>query len=145
MGNAVKIILMNKSEENINLQNKRLKDFGVDEKYRFYSNKDLRDEFKYYLKHPDQYPQYLFNEGLTYEEFKEVYLSLNWNELGVLWFDTYFNRTPEEEIEKILNYFFNTPEFVFDDKILGISHLYEEYMNEEQKEKFKKLKFAFES
>lgn len=140
MGNVVKFILANKSEENINLQNKRLKDFGVDEKYRFYSNKDLRDEFKYYLKHPDKYPQHFFDKGLTYEEFKEIYLMFNWNELGVLWFDTYFNRTPEEEIEKILNYFFNTPQFVFVDEIEGINHLYNEYMNDEQKKNFKKRK-----
>ena len=111
MGGFTEIHLKNTSEENIKEQNRKLKSFGVPAKYRFYSETDIKKEYKCFIKGEGAFPEHLFpkNEINSYEDFKKY-----WNPsaigstfcpyAGSLTFDCYFGRTSDKDMRGIANY-----------------------------------------
>lgn len=108
MGGFTSLQLRNISQENIDEQNQNLNELGVAKRYRFYSERDVREEYDYYLKGDGIYPEHMFpSEKInSFEDFKkywspealgEVFVPRN----GMLTFDCYFGRTSKRAMHGI--------------------------------------------
>lgn len=111
MGGFTSIQLKNISQENIDEQNQKLDDLKVAKHYRFYSEKDVEEEYEYYLKKDGVYPEHLFpSEKInSFEDFKKYWSSEALGEVfvpqfGMLTFDCYFGRTSNKTMHGIARY-----------------------------------------
>lgn len=112
MGGWTKIQLKDTSQENIDQQNERLREYGLRKDIRFYSEKDIIKEWEHYQNDgPEErakyYPPHMFPQDIqTLEEFKKY-----WNpeaigvvfcpKIGALHFDCYFGQTSKTAMHKI--------------------------------------------
>jgi hypothetical protein len=114
MGGFTKIMLKDVSEENIKKQNSILAKMKVDKNFRFYSEKNVIDEYKYYKKGDGNYPDHLFPKDKikSYKDFTKYWSTSALGEVfvppfGSLTFDCYFGRTEEITLNKIAKYLIN--------------------------------------
>ena len=124
MGGFTQIHLKDKSEENIAKHNKFLDDAKVKKTIRFYSESDVREEYKYFLANDGHFPESRFPKDKinSYEDFTKYWStdalgSVFCPEFGSLSFDCYFGRTSDNAMRCIKNYIVDTllkPEYMFD-------------------------------
>jgi len=108
MGGFTAIRLKDISQENIDAQNQKLKEYGVNKRYRFYSERDIQEEYQYYLKGDGVYREDLFPKDKinSYEDFKKYWNPKAVGEIfipyvGSLNFDCYFGRTSKRALRNI--------------------------------------------
>ena len=111
MGGFTEIHLKNTTEANIKVQNKKLKKFWVPSKYRFYSETDIKNEYKWFVAGKGAFPDHLFPKDKinSYEDFKKYWSpsaigSSFCPYIGSLTFDCYFGRTSDEDMRSIADY-----------------------------------------
>ena len=114
MGGFTSIKLIDCSQENIDAQNEMLKEYGVNKHYRFYSEKDIQEEYQYYLKKDGVYPEHSFPSDKinSYEDFKRYWNPKAVGEcfvpyVGSLNFDCYFGRTSKRAMRRLGMYVSN--------------------------------------
>ena len=111
MGGFTECFLKDTSQKNIDKHNKLLAKAGIPEMYHFYSQKDTKKEYKYFLKGDGVFPEHQFPKDKikSYKDFRK-YWSTNaigaciCPKFGTLRFDCYFGRTPDDVMEKIGKY-----------------------------------------
>lgn len=123
MGGFTKLKLKDTSEENIAKHNQMLRGAKVINKYRFYSEEDVLNEYVYFKRGEGAFPEYQFPKDKikSFKDFKKY-----WNpkalgevfcpEFGSLTFDCYYSRTSKRAMKHIKNYIVNailTPENAF--------------------------------
>lgn len=111
MGGFTKIQLRDTSQENIDKCNQELREFGLRKDIHFYSEKDIREEWRYYRDEPQNrakyYPPHLFPQDMTtYSEFRKYWSTSHLGEvfvppIGALKFDCYFGRTSTRAMHAI--------------------------------------------
>lgn len=111
MGGFTVVYLKDRSEENIEEQNKVLKQYGVPKRYRFYSLKNVQFEYESFKKGLGIFPDDMFPKDKikSFEDF-----CLYWNPksvgevfvpyTGSLSFDCYFGRTSKRAMRNIGKY-----------------------------------------
>lgn len=111
MGGFTKIRLKDKSQSNIDNVNAMLGKAKIIKEYRFYSEKNVKQEYKYYLKGDGHYPEHLFpaNQINSYDDFKSRWSAEALGEVfvpkfGTLTFDCYYDRTPERVMNQIAKF-----------------------------------------
>lgn len=114
MGGFTVIRLVDCSQENIDRQNAKLTAYGVNKKYRFYSENNVRREYQYYLAKDGNYPEHTFPKHKinSYEDFKKFWNPEYLGEVfvphfGTLSFDCYFGRTSTRAMKKLGSYIAN--------------------------------------
>lgn len=116
MGGKTQIRLKDVSQENIDKQNALLEECGVCKRYRFYSEKNVKAEYQYYLKGDGVYPEHLFPKDKinSYADFKKYWSSEALGEVfvpkfGTLQLDCYYGRTSKRALRNIGKYLGNNP------------------------------------
>lgn len=111
MGGFTALYLKNVTQENIDLQNQNLREFGLSKRYYFYSEKDVEKEYQYYLKKDGNYPEHLFpsNKINSYKDFKKFWSSDALGEcfvpkFGSLICDVYFGRMSKRAMRALCKY-----------------------------------------
>lgn len=111
MGGFTSIWLKDTSQKNIDEQNAELDALGVNKRYRFYSEENIREEWEFYRNDPDRHVHYSqFPQDITsYETFKLWWSPKKWGtcfipEVGMLTFDCYFGRTSSRAMHGIARY-----------------------------------------
>ena len=115
MGGFTKIQLLDTSQENIDKQNERLREYGLRKSLKFYSEKDIRKEWEFYQKDDPEarkkyYPEHLFPQNISsFEEFKKYWSTSHLGEvfvppIGALTFDCYFGRTSKRAMHAIAHW-----------------------------------------
>jgi len=110
MGGYTEIKLKDCSQKNINKHNKALRAMRVTKKYRFYSQKDTKFEYKTFLAGEGAFPENQFPKAQinSFKDFRKF-----WNNkaigsfcplYGTLTFDCYFGRTSDRDLRKIGKY-----------------------------------------
>lgn len=114
MGGFTVIRLVDCSQENIDRQNAKLIAYGVNKKYRFYSENNVRKEYQHYLAKDGHYPEHLFPkyEINSYEQFKKYWSPANIGEafapyFGTLTLDCYYGRMSARAMKKLGSYIAN--------------------------------------
>lgn len=112
MGGFTKIVLKDKSCENIKKHNEILKDYGVAKKYSFYSEDDVKFEYDSFVKGLGVFPEHLFPKDKinSYNDFTRYWSTEALGEVfipkfGTLTFDCYFGRTSQNAMSRIGRYF----------------------------------------
>jgi hypothetical protein len=111
MGGFTAIYLKDKSQENIDRQNQHLDDLRVPKAYRFYSEKDIEEEYQYYLAGDGVYKECFFppDKINSLEDFKRYWSPAALGEVfvphvGSLTLDCYFGRTSEYAMHGIMRW-----------------------------------------
>lgn len=111
MGGFTIIKLKDRSQQNIEHHNEILQAYKVSKKYRFYSEKDRKQEYEYYKKGDGTYPEHLFPKDKihSYQDFKKYWSTEALGEafvppIGSLTFDCYFNRTKKYALRNLGRY-----------------------------------------
>jgi hypothetical protein len=111
MGGFTTIQLKDISQGNIDTQNALLKECGVCKKYRFYSEKNVKEEYGYYLKGDGVYQEHLFPKDKinSYDDFKKYWNTESVGEVfvpkfGSLQLDCYYGRTSKRAMRGIGRY-----------------------------------------
>jgi hypothetical protein len=114
MGGFTKIQLKDCDQENIDKQNEKLDKIGLKKDIRFYSEKDIRDEYAFYRSTSNKdeyYPPHLFPKPINnYNEFKKIWTGMGEvfvPPIGALTFDCYFDRTSQRAMKMIGKYLLN--------------------------------------
>jgi len=114
MGGFTVIRLVDCSQENIDKQNAKLSAYGVNKKYRFYSENNVRKEYQGFVAGEGHFPEHLFPKHKinSYEDFKRYWNPDHVGEIfvpyfGTLSFDCYFGRTSTRAMKKLGNYIAN--------------------------------------
>jgi hypothetical protein len=108
MGGFTKIQLKDTSQENIDEQNQRLREYGLRKNLKFYSERDIEKEYEYFLKNDGNYPERMFprDQINSLEDFKKYWNPRAVGEafvppVGALTFDCYFGRTSKRAMHAI--------------------------------------------
>lgn len=111
MGGFTKIILKDKSEDAIIAANCLLDLHKVSKKYRFYSQRDTKEEYQHFLNNNGHYPEHMFprNKINSYKDFLKYWNPVSCGEcfvphFGTLTFDCYYGRTPQIQMKRIANF-----------------------------------------
>lgn len=115
MGGFTSIQLKDTSQENIDEQNAELDALGVAKRYRFYSEKNIRLEWDFYLEcgpelRAERFPSHLFPQDIeTFEDFKQFWSpealgTVFVPAIGMLKFDCYFGRTSTRAMHGIARF-----------------------------------------
>lgn len=102
MGGFTALYLKDKSQENIDRQNQHLDSLRVPKAYRFYGEKNVEEEYQYYLAGDGVYKECFFppDQINSLEDFKRFWSPAALGEVfvphaGALNFDCYFGRTSD--------------------------------------------------
>lgn len=116
MGGFTQVFLKDCSQENIDEQNKRLKEFKVRKGIRFYSEKDIELEYHYFKLNDGYFPESQFprDKIKSYKDFKKYWSTEALGAvfvppIGTLQFDCYFGRTSNYAMRNIGKYMANNP------------------------------------
>jgi len=111
MGGFTKLVLKDKSIENIRKHNELLSKAKVRKSIRFYSEDDVRLEYEAFLKNDGVFPEYQFPKDKinSYEDFTKYWSTEALGEIfvpkfGMLTFDCYFGRTSNNAMKCLKNY-----------------------------------------
>jgi hypothetical protein len=111
MGGFTEFFLRDRTEENIEKQNKILRDYKVPRKFKFYSDEDVKTEYEYFKKKDGNYPEHLFPRDKinSYEDFKKYWSpealgSCFVPHKGSMSLDCYFGRTSKRAMRNIGRY-----------------------------------------
>jgi hypothetical protein len=114
MGGFTVIRLKDVSQENIDKQNAKLIAYGVNKKYSFYSENNVRKEYQYFVAGEGHFPENLFpkHKIKSYEDFKVYWHPDNVGEVfvpyfGTLTLDCYFGRMSVRAMKKLGSYITN--------------------------------------
>lgn len=113
MGGFTTILLKDCSQQNIDKHNARLKIHGVPEKYSFYSERDIIEEYEYYKAGKGIFPtsQFPLCSIISYKSFKKYWSpqalgEVFCPEVGMFTFDCYFGRTSKPAMRAIAKYLY---------------------------------------
>jgi hypothetical protein len=111
MGWVTALYLADRSAKNIAYHNQKLKEFGVAKCYRFYSEADIRLEYKSFLTDNSLYPLHTFPKAEinSYDDFKKFWNPVDRGEvfvpyIGSLTFDCYFGRMSNRAMYNVGRY-----------------------------------------
>ena len=112
MGGFTSVLLKDGSDKNITEQNKKLRVLGIPRKYKFYNlKKEQKIEYSFFKKGEGSFLDHLFPKDKikTLEDFKKYWNTESLGEAfcpqnGMLTFDCYFNRTPDDVMFAIGTY-----------------------------------------
>jgi len=110
MGGFTAIYLRDTSEENVNIQNEKLREYKVPKRYRFYGEGDIKAEFKAFKNGEGVFPEYLFPKTIIlYSEFKKYWNPKAIGEAfcprnGSITFDCYFGRMSDNAMKNLARY-----------------------------------------
>ncbi len=115
MGGFTKLVLKDKSVENIRKHNELLSKAKVRKGIRFYSDDDVRLEYDAFLNNEGVFPERSFPKDKikTYNDFTKYWSSEALGEVfvpkfGTLTFDCYFGRTSDNAMKCLKNYIVDT-------------------------------------
>ena len=115
MGGFTKLVLKDKSIENIRKHNELLSKAKVRKGIRFYSEDDVRLEYDAFLNNQGVFPEHSFPKDKikTYNDFTKYWSSEALGEVfvpkfGTLTFDCYFGRTSDNAMKCLKNYIVDT-------------------------------------
>jgi hypothetical protein len=115
MGGFTKLVLKDKSIENIRKHNELLSKAKVRKGIRFYSDDDVRLEYDAFLNNEGIFPEHSFPKDKikTYNDFTKYWSSEALGEIfvpkfGTLTFDCYFGRTSDNAMKCLKNYIVDT-------------------------------------
>lgn len=111
MGGFTQIFLRDCSQQNIDAQNQILDDLKVPKRYRFYSEKDVKEEYEYFIRKEGVFPEHLFPSDKihSYADFTKYWSTKALGSVfappfGSLQFDCYFGRTSNRAMHLIARY-----------------------------------------
>ena len=115
MGGFTKLVLKDKSIDNIRKHNELLSKAKVRKGIRFYSDDDVRLEYDAFLNNEGIFPEHSFPKDKikTYNDFTKYWSSEALGEIfvpkfGTLTFDCYFGRTSDNAMKCLKNYIVDT-------------------------------------
>lgn len=115
MGGFTKIVLKDKSIENIRKHNELLAKAKVRKEIRFYSEDDVKLEYEAFLKGEGAFPEHSFPKDKikSYKDFTNYWSTEALGEVfvpkfGSLTFDCYFGRTSNNAMKCLKNYIIDT-------------------------------------
>ena len=111
MGGFVKVTLKDKSSENIERMNNELKAEGVQSAYRFYSEDDVKLEYKAFKNYLGHFPKTQFprDEIKSYKDFTKYWSTEALGdtfcpEFGSLTCDCYFGRMSQRAMDNLCKF-----------------------------------------
>ena len=115
MGGFTKLVLKDKSVENIRKHNELLSKAKVRKGIRFYSEDDVRLEYDAFLNNQGVFPEHSFPKDKikSYDDFTKYWSTEALGEVfvpkfGTLTFDCYFGRTSDNAMKCLKNYIVDT-------------------------------------
>lgn len=114
MGGFTTLRLKDTSKKNIDKHNQMLKDAKVRKDLRFYSEDDVKFEYKAFINYEGEFPSHLFprEKIKNYQDFTKYWSTEALGEVfcpkfGTLKFDCYFGRTSNNAMKCLKNYIIN--------------------------------------